>query len=55
MRENYRKLMGCYYKNSYISAANYPLQPNLVQNQCYEMTPLVNSLICKLSNLHIHE
>ena len=55
MRENCRIINGCTYKSTDISAAHYQLQQNLIQNKCSDMASLVNGLICKLSNLQIHE
>ena len=54
-RKNSEKLRGCTYKITYISAAFYTLQLNLVQNYMLRMAPLVNSPMCKLSYLHIHK
>ena len=43
------------YNITYVTAANYSRIPNLLQNKSSNLTLYFNNMICKLSNLHIHE
>ena len=47
--------MGCFYKNTHISAATHPRTLNLVSNLFKDIAVVFAGGISKLSNLNIHE